>query len=81
MDISLGRSPQFAWPATAAIPTRWIPLSHRSLRVLLVLALYGITVYAIHAMAARSGTHADAMSMAMGTCHRHGLAPSANEGH
>jgi hypothetical protein len=72
MDISLHRNPQFSWPVTAATPKpRSIPLSQRSLRLLIVLALYGITVFTIHGLAAEFRTHAAATSSDMGMCHRH----------
>jgi hypothetical protein len=71
MDISLNRPAQLSWPVTgAASTTRSISLSHRSIRVLIVLALYGVTVFAIHGLAAAFRTQA-ATSTYTGMCHRH----------
>jgi len=71
MEISVGRGRQFSWPVMGEAPTqRRFPLSHRSLRVLVVLALYGATVMVIHRLAAESPSHASAAASATGMCHR-----------
>lgn len=71
MDISVGRDPQFSWPVSASTPTpRSIPGSQRYLRVLIVLALYGVSVFAIHGLATDFRTHAPSTSSDMGMCHR-----------
>jgi hypothetical protein len=71
MDIGLNRPAQISWPVPDfARRPRSIPLSHRSIRVLIVLALYGATVFAIHGLAAEFRTHATA-STDTGMCHRH----------
>jgi len=71
MDMSLGR-PRFSWPVTGSTPTpRSIRFSHRSLRVLTVFALYGITVFAIHGLATDFRAHSTVASSNTGMCHRH----------
>ncbi len=71
MDISLDRNPQLSWPVTDAARTlRARPLSQRSLRVLIVLALYGATVFAINGLATDSRSHAAATTSGVGMCHR-----------
>ncbi len=70
MDISLDR-PRLSWPVTdVASEPRLSPLSQRSLRVLIVLALYGATVFAIHGLAGDFRSHAAATSSGVGMCHR-----------
>jgi hypothetical protein len=71
MDISLNRGPKLSWTvADLGRTPRLSPLSQRTVRLLIVLALYGATVFTIQRLASDVRSHPLATSSDIGMCHR-----------
>jgi hypothetical protein len=71
MDISLNRGPKLSWTVADLGPTpRLSPSSKRTVRVLIVLALYGAAVFSIERLASDVRSHPLATSSDIGLCHR-----------
>jgi len=72
MDLELTDTSGFTWPTAEAAPARkrWrMPVPASAVRVLIVMVLYGVAVFAIHSLASAFSTHAVASS-STGMCHR-----------
>lgn len=70
MELNLAHSRPVSWPDTNVLPARWpMPIPRAAVRLAIVLALYTVTVLAIHGAASGLSTRGAALAPA-GMCHR-----------